>query len=36
MGLYACKKIITLHEGSIRVSSRVGRGTMFRIAFDAV
>ncbi len=36
MGLYACKKIVTLHEGSIRVSSRVGRGTMFLIAFDAV
>ena len=35
MGLYACQKIIALHEGTIRVSSRVGRGTTFRISFDA-
>lgn len=35
MGLYACKKIIALHEGSIRVSSRLGRGTTFRISFNA-
>jgi len=35
MGLYACKKIITLHEGSMSVSSRVGRGTTFRMSFKA-
>ena len=35
MGLYACKRIIALHDGSIRVSSRVGRGTTFRISFNA-
>ena len=35
MGLYACKKIISLHEGSIRVSSQIGRGTTFGISFNA-
>jgi signal transduction histidine kinase len=35
MGLYACKKIVELHEGSIRVSSQMGRGTTFRISFNA-
>lgn len=35
MGLYACRRIIDLHDGVIRVRSRPGRGTTFRIAFDA-
>jgi signal transduction histidine kinase len=35
MGLYACRKIIALHDGAIRVFSREGRGTTFRITFKA-
>lgn len=35
MGLYACRKILDIHDAAIRVSSRAGRGTTFRIAFDA-
>jgi len=35
MGLYACRRIIALHEGRIGVSSRPGRGTTFRVSFDA-
>jgi signal transduction histidine kinase len=34
MGLYACRKIIALHDGTIRVSSREGRGTTFRLSFN--
>jgi signal transduction histidine kinase len=36
MGLYACRKIIALHDGVIGVRSVVGRGTTFRISFDAI
>lgn len=36
MGLYACRKIIALHDGVISVRSRVGSGTTFRISFDAI
>jgi signal transduction histidine kinase len=32
LGLYACKRIISQHDGSIRVTSQEGRGTTFRIA----
>lgn len=35
MGLYACRKIVALHDGTIRVSSRQGRGTTFRVSFAA-
>jgi signal transduction histidine kinase len=33
LGLYACRKIIRLHDGTIRVRSRVGHGTTFSISF---
>lgn len=33
LGLYACRKIIALHEGTIRTTSREGQGTTFRIDF---
>ncbi len=36
MGLYACRKIVAVHHGSIQVFSREGRGTKFRLAFDAI
>ena len=35
MGLYTCRNIISLHEGTINVYSRGGRGTTFRVAFPA-
>lgn len=35
LGMYACRKILALHEGSIRVQSREGKGTTFRIDFPA-
>ncbi len=35
MGLYASRKIVALHDGTIRVSSREGRGTTFRLFFNA-
>ena len=33
MGMYTCRRIVELHDGSIRVLSREGRGTTFRIRF---
>ena len=36
MGLHICRQIVTLHHGSIRVSSREGRGTTFRVVFDGI
>lgn len=36
MGLYACRKIVAVHHGSIRAFSREGRGTTFRLVFDAI
>jgi signal transduction histidine kinase len=35
LGMYACRKIIAMHEGTVRVSSREGHGTSFRIDFPA-
>jgi len=35
LGLYACRKIIALHDGVVRVRSREGRGTTFRLVFNA-
>jgi len=36
LGLYACRKIIALHDGMIRARSREARGTTFRIVFNAL
>lgn len=36
LGLYACRKIIALHDGAIRVRSREGRGSTFRLVFGAL
>lgn len=33
MGMYTCRRILDLHEGEIRVRSREGQGTRFRIRF---
>jgi signal transduction histidine kinase len=33
LGLYACRRIIQLHDGAIRVRSRPGRGTAFSVSF---
>jgi signal transduction histidine kinase len=33
LGLYACRRIIQLHDGTIRVRSRAGRGTTFSVSF---
>jgi signal transduction histidine kinase len=33
MGMYTCQRIVALHDGAIRVSSREGRGTTFRVSF---
>jgi signal transduction histidine kinase len=35
LGMYACRKIVGLHDGTIRVTSREGQGTTFRIDFPA-
>lgn len=35
LGMYAARKIFSLHDGTIRVTSREGRGTTFRIDFPA-
>lgn len=33
LGMYTCRRILELHDGSVRVSSREGRGTIVRIRF---
>ncbi len=36
IGLAVCKRIVDIHKGTIRVSSRIGEGTTFSIELPAV